>query len=632
MAYTKVSNISPQKSVKYLNKDYNTFKEQLIEFSQVYFPNQWNDFSEGNPGMMFLEMAAYVGDVLSFYTDTQLRENFLLLAQENENLYNLAYTMGYIPKVTSPSSAKLDIFHLVPSILQGGVGGSWNPDYNYALVLSAGSIFSSNGQNFHTDEDIDFSFSSSFDPTDVSVYQYNDVREPQYYLLRKSVRATSGKLKSKTFNVGPAEKYRTLNLFDERIISISSVTDSEGNRWHEVPYLAQDTLFQEVKNNLANDPNYPQYNNQTPYLLKVRKVPKRFVSRVKGPNLIELQFGAGSTDNSDPEILPTPDNIGLGIKDGKSKLDKAYDLSNFLYSKTYGEIPTSTTLTVSYLTGGGLVSNVASNTIINKERINVTAKPEVNQRLSNFCRQSLACTNPEPASGGGGGDSKEELRLNTLANVSSQQRTVTKSDYLVRTLSMPARLGRIAKCYITQDDQITPYTDEINRIPNPLALNLYTLGYNNQKKLTNLNSATKANLSTYLEEYRMLTDAVNIKNAYIINFGIDFVVTTFKNFNNRQVILDCINEIQRYFNIDKWQINQPIIISEVENMLGGVMGVQTVEEVVWKNLNGETLGYSKYRYDLGAATLKKVIYPSLDPSIFELKFPSKNIKGRVTTY
>ena len=197
---------------------------------------------------------------------------------------------------------------------------------------------------------------------------------------------------------------------------------------------------------------------------------------------------------------------------------------------------------------------------------------------------------------------------------------------------MPAKFGRVAKAYVTQDDQITPYTNEPNRIPNPLALNLYTLGYNSQKQLARLNNATKTNLSTYLEQYRMLTDAINIKNAYIINFELDFEITVFKNYNNEETLLNCISELKDYFNIDKWQINQPIIISEVETLLGGVLGVQTVELVELKNLNSEALGYSIYRYDFRGATKKGVIYPSMDPSIFEIKYKNEDINGRVITY
>ena len=271
MAYSKVSNKSQDKDVKYLSKDYNSFKNQLIEFAQVYFPNNFNDFSEGNPGMMFLEMAAYVGDVLSFYTDTQLRESFLSLAQDKENLYNLAYAMGYKPKTTTAASVNLDITQLVPS----KPGNNYEPDWDYALNVNKNSLFKSlDGVTFYTTKDVRFDFSSSFEPTTTSVYQYDSSNNPEYYLLKKTTPAVSGETKTQTFNVGEAEKHLTLNLFDKNIISIESITDTEGNKWKEVPYLAQDTYFEEVQNLAANDPTLHQYDNKTPYLLKLRSTLK----------------------------------------------------------------------------------------------------------------------------------------------------------------------------------------------------------------------------------------------------------------------------------------------------------------------------------------------------------------------
>ena len=630
MAYNKVLNTPKEKEIKYLNKDFNSFKNNLIEFTQTYFPENFNDFSEGNPRMMFLEMASYVGDVLSFYTDNQIQETFLSTAQDKENLYNMAYAMGYTPKTTSAASVNLDISQLVPSKL---VNGSHEPDYDYSLVIRANSTFnSSEGSSFYIDQDVDFTYSSSLSNMDISIFQYDTLNNPEYYLLKKTVSAISAESKTQTFAIGEPERFKTLTLFDTNIISIESITDSDGNIYHEVPYLAQDTIFEQISNIGANDPTLQQYNNETPYLIKLKKVPRRFISRVKPNNQIEIQFGAGISDKADEQIIPNPDNIGLGIKDGRSKLDKAYDPSNFLYTKAYGQAPSNTTLTVTYLVGGGLSSNVNSNTITEQGDLSITNKPNLNSGMLNFVKSSIVSTNVEAAKGGGAGDSIEDVRQNAIAAFSTQNRTVTKEDYIIRTLSMPPQFGSIAKAYITQDDQISPYTNEPNRIPNPLALNLYTLGYNQNKKLSLLNKATKTNLATYLEQHRMLTDAINIKDAFIINIALDFEITTFKNYSNERVLLQCITELKNYFNIDKWQINQPIIISDIKNLIGAVDGVQTVETVEFTNKNGTVNGYSQYIYPINLATRNEVLYPSLDPSIFEIKFPDKDIKGRVTTY
>ena len=630
MAYSKVSNKNQDKDVKYLNKDYNSYKSSLLDFAEVYFPNNFNDFSEGNPGMMFLEMASYVGDVLSFYIDTQLRECFLSLAKDEENIYNLAYAMGYKPRSTTAASVDLEVFQLVPSKL---TSNGYSPDYSYTLDINPNSTFvSTEGPSFYLTNAVRFDFSSSIDPTTVTVYQYTEENNPEYYLLKKSVKAISGEVKEQTFSVGSAERFKTLTLFDSNVISIESIIDGEGNEYTEVPYLAQDTDFEEVENTAANDGELFGYNHQTPYLLKLKKVPRRFVTRLKQNNTLEIQFGAGISDKSDEQIIPNPDNIGLGIKDGRSKLDVAYDPSNFLYTRAYGQVPANTTLTVKYLVGGGLSSNVSSNTITQPGTLDMSNKPNLSLPMLNFVKQSVASSNQEVAKGGGAGDSIEEIRMNTMANFAAQNRTVTKDDYLIRTLSFPPQFCRVAKAYITQDDQMSPLTTEPNRIPNPLALNLYTLGYDKDRFLTPLNTATKTNLATYLEQYRMLTDAINIKDAFVINFGLSFEITSFKNYNNEEVLLNCITELQNYFDIDKWQVNQPIVISEVENLIGGVNGVQAIEKITFENKSGTRSGYSQYKYDFTMATRNGVVYPSLDPSIFELKYPNIDIKGRITTY
>ena len=629
MAYSKINN-TPKKDIKYLNKNYNQLKQNLIEFSKNYFPDQFNDFSESNPGMIFLELAAYVGDVLSFYTDTQIQETFIETAQEKTNLLALAYTLGYKPSITSPSTTNLDLFIEIPA-----KGTSpYAPDYNYAITIDKNSSFlttaGGNGTSFLLEEDVNFQTSSSLSPTTVTIHQLNG-SNPEYYLLKKTAKAISAELKTRSFEVGNAQRFLTLELNDTNIIGIESIIDSDGNNWTEVPYLAQETVYEQVANVAANNSNLNQYNGETPYLLRLKRVPKRFTTRYTSNNILQIQFGTGISSGADEEIIPNPDNIGLGIRDGRSLLDFAYDPSNFLYTKAYGEPPTNTTLTVTYLVGGGVSSNIDQGIVTRKGTITTKANTGnlVTATLEDVI-DSIAVNNPIPATGGGPGDSLEEIRLNTAANAASQLRTVSKEDYIIRTLSMPQSLGSISKAYIVKDDQIT--ADSSARIENPNGLNLFVLGYNKDKQLTNINAATRQNLITYLEQYRMLTDSVNIKDTSVINFSVDFEIISYKDFSNDKVILDCIQALKDYFNIDNWQINQPIIINEIYNVIGKVPGVQNVENVVLANKAGTSLGYSQYSYDFDSATINNVIYPSLDTSIFEIKYPNSDIKGRVTKY
>ena len=623
MAYSSAT--SDNKTINYLNKDFSDFKGALINLAQIYYPDTVNDFTEASPGTMFIEMASYIGDVLSFYTDAQVQETFLQYAQERENLYALAYTLGYIPVVTNPASVELEIFQQIPSNADG------LPDYNYALRIQKNSTFKPNngsGVDYLIQSDVNFAFSSSFDTTEQSIYSVNGT-QPDYFLLKKKVKALSAEIETATFDIGAAERFKTLSLDDSKIIGIQSITDSDGNEYTEVPYLAQETIFEEVPNTEVNDPDLKQYQNQVPFLLRTKKVAKRFVTRFRSDKKMEIQFGAGATSGDDTTIIPNPDNIGLGIKDGRSLLDIAYDPSNFLFTKAYGEVPSNTTLTVKYLTGGGINSNANSNVINRVGSLTIIpSKGGTNPTVFNTAIESIACNNPEPATGGGPGDSSQDIRLNAIANFSAQKRTVTKEDYIFRALSMPPQFGKVAKAYIVQDTQISMDTNK--RISNPNALNLYTLGYDYNKKLASLSYAAKVNLGTYLEQYRMLTDAINIKEASVINFKIEFDISVKKGFSNDQVLLNSINSLKSFFNTDNWQINQPINIGDVSGLLYGINGIQTVNNVIFTNIFGENSGYSKFKYDFDAATRNGTIYPSLDPSIFELKYPNTDIIGRVT--
>ena len=631
MAYgnNSVSNTTGNKTINYLNKDFTDFKSALINLAESYFPDVINDFSEGSPGTMFIEMASYVGDVLSLYTDAQVQETFLQYAQERENLYALAYNLGYFPSVTNPSTVTLDIFQQIPAKFIGSAPNAENvPDYDYAFKVLKNSTFEPNnnsGVSFLIQDDVDFAFSSSFDPTEETIYSL-DGTQPEYYLLKKSVKAISSTRKTKSFEIGPVERFKTLSLDDSNIIGIESIVDSDNNIYSEVDYLAQETIFEEVTNSEANDPELNQYNNQVPFLLRTKKVPKRFVSRFRSNKKLEIQFGSGISSGDDTTIIPNPDNVGLGINDGRSLLDRAYDPSNFLFTKAYGEVPSNTTLTVTYLVGGGNDSNSPANTI---NRVgNVTIIPRKGS-LSSFSTitNTLAVNNPNPASGGGAGDSAQDIRLNAIANFASQKRTVTKEDYMFRSLAMPSKFGKVAKSYITQDTQISLDTNK--RISNPNALNLYVLGFDINKKLTNLSVAAKTNLATYLEQYRMLTDAINIKNASVINFGIEFDIKVRRGFSTDLVLFNCIQNLKVYFNIDNWQINQPLIIGDINALLYNVEGVEVVDRVALENKFGENQGFSKFKYNFESATRNGTIYPSLDPSIFELKNPNTDIIGRV---
>jgi hypothetical protein len=380
-------------------------------------------------------------------------------------------------------------------------------------------------------------------------------------------------------------------------------------------------ILDPIKNTNINDPNITQ---DTPYLLKLKKVQRRFATRIISSNTIQIQFGAGSPSDTDEEITPNPNNIGIGLPFIKDKLTAAYSPVNFLYTGTYGISPSNTTLTVRYLSGGGVTSNITANTLTKTN--NIAAKfnnINLNPTTSNYIFNSLSTNNPSAASGGKGGDTIEEIRQNTLSLVASQQRSVTADDYLVRALSMPSNFGAITKAYIEQPK----LTD--NQVSTIETLNLYCLSQNSEGQLDYASTTLKNNLRTYLSQYRIIGDNIEIRDAFIINIGVNFEIIVLPEYNNNEVLLTCITTLQNYFNINNWQLNQPIMLRDLYIMLDKIKGVQTVKNIEIENKAGTTSGYSAYAYDIISATQNQIIYPSLDPSIFEVRYPNLDIKGKV---
>jgi hypothetical protein len=607
-----------KKEIKYINRDFSDFKTRLIEFAKTYFPNTYNDFSEASPGMMFIEQSAYVGDVLSFYIDNQFQENFIQYAQQSNNLYELAYMFGYKPKLSSAAQTTIDFYQQLPSKL---VGSEYVPDYDYALTISENStITSDNGTSFIIQDKIDFSLTSSQDPTEISIYQVagNTV---QYYLLKKSRNAISSTIVSQTYTFTDPLPFQTININTPNFLKILDITDSDGNLWYEVDHLGQEMAFDSIKNTNINDPNKM---DNTPYLLKLKKVARRFATRIIAKDNIQIQFGVGSPDSTTEEITPNSNNVGIGLPFKQDKLTTAYSPTNFLYTGTYGISPSNTTLTVRYLTGGGVTSNIAANTLtkISPESIKFNLFSLIDN-TANYIFSSVSVNNPLAASGGNSGDTLEEIRQNTLALVASQKRSVTADDYLIRALSMPSDYGTVSKSYIEQPK----LTD--NQVSTIETLNLYVLSLNSEGKLDYANTTLKNNLRTYMSQYRMIGDNIEIRDAYIINIGINFEIIVLPEYNNNEVLLACITALQTYFNIDNWQLNQPIFLRDLYILLDKIKGVQTVKNISIANKVGTSTGYSQYAYDIEGATQNQTIYPSLDPSIFEIRYPNSDIKGKV---
>ena len=649
---------SSKKDIKYLNRDFSSFKASLIEYSKTYFPRTYKDFSDASPGMMFIEMASYIGDVLSYYTDYQFKESLMPYAEERKNVLALANYLGYKTKPTKSATTNIDLYQIIPSTKDSS--NNYIPDNNYALkIREYMEVSNESGVSFITTDPVDFSLDSKFSPREVTVYSRDDYGIPQFFLLKKSVKVIAGKITTESFTVGAAVQFYKISLSENNVVDIIDVRDSDNNKWYEVDYLAQDLVFTETENTDFTNNDYVQYSAEVPKLIKSLKTSRKFVVNVTANNTTYLEFGAGIESTSDEVIYPNSELVGVGLTN-ISNLNLNYDTSKLLKSETFGQSPSNTVLTVQYLVGGGLISNSPSDTIKNINSVtflNDTSglTPSQNSLLTTV-KNSLRITNTNPAVGGQDEESVEEIRQNALANFASQNRTVTTDDYVSRVYSLPPRFGSIAKVmvipnsdlsisttktlldgFIDNQNQTTLINNSLENnyrkvnfdTSNPFSLNLYILSYNSNKNLTQTNDALIYNIRQYLQKYKIISDSVNIIDGYIINIGVDFKILVYNNFNKKEVLDQCLQKAKEFFNIDKWYFNQPININQFELELAKIEGVQSVAEVKFKNLTQNEGDYSPHEYNLSEATLNKIIYPSLDPSVFEVKFPDNDIRGAV---
>lgn len=642
------------KDVNYLSKNFAEFRQNLIEFAKAYYPNTYTDFNEASPGMMFIEMASYVGDVLSFYIDNQFKENLLLFAKERQNVLAISQALGYKPRLTATSTVEATISQMVPAL---GTSFNYEPDSRFFLKIGKNSKFSSDTlpiQTFRSVEDVNFS-----DPTDrtIRVLSRDGSNIPTMYVASKKVKLVSADVKTINFTFGSARKFTKMEIPDANVIAIQSVVDSDGFTWYEVDYLGQDLIIEDRDMTVRTDEGYlstgvlPTGSLPPAKLAVFRRKSRRFTTRINSDLKLELLFGSG-TNESDEDIFTINSTQIANSKYNQAISNNSLDPSDFITSDTFGLAPANTTLTVTYLVGGGVQSNVTSNSITRVDIANVVNSPTdyalSEQNLFNAVVSSVSINNEEPARGGGDIETVEEIRQNALAFFNAQNRVVTDKDYIVRALAMPSQFGKLSKVFVVRDEQINaigkqdPKTLTVNNDVNPFndreyvsdpvspnAINLYVLGYDEKKKLATLNTTVKKNLAKYLEQYRVLTDDVKILDAFVVNIGVNFNIVVYRNYNMNDVVARCIDAVAQFFDITKWQINQPIILNDLRLTIGSVEGVQTVIDVTITNKYRFKDGrdYFEYRYPIEEAIVDDIVYPSLDPCIFEIRYPDTDIVG-----
>ena len=600
-----------EREIKYTNKDFQSFKRDLIKFSQAHHSGSFQDFNESSPGMALLELTAYVGDVLSFYQDMQFEE----LRQENsrqiENVVSFAKLRGYKPAGKRAASGRQAFYLEVPATVENG---RTVPNTLYMPVIRKGAKCEGpGGVVFETVEDLPMSASTTESPLLVTGSRFDDATGlPTHYAIRRMVDITAGETVEDSVTITEFQRFRTVELSNPDVIEIISVVDSDGNNWYEVDYLAQETVFTAVSNGSSDS-------EDVPYILKLQAVPRRFVvDRDPLTNKSTLIFGSGDGVNFDDELLPNLADLAIPLR-GRTRFSSyVVDPQNFIKTRSLGLSPYNTTLTITYRVGGGAETNVSAGSIKTvKEAVLDFSTTNLNAATKGAVETSVECVNPDKTEGGGAAESISEIKANAAAFFAAQDRVVTKEDYIARIMTLPSKFGKPEKVFVKRD------------VANPLALDVHILTLNSSGNLTQATSTLAQNIRTYIDKYRMLTDAVNILQTNIINLKVEFGVVISPKFNRTEVLTKCLKVVKDYTQTSKMQIGQPIVVTDLLAELQSIYGVISVYKLDFKNLYGtqsDGSEYSDYRFDVPSSLLNNILYCPED-AIFEVKFPEKDIVG-----
>lgn len=599
-----------KKVIKYLNLTHPEFVESLQEWSKIYFPAESKNLnSKASSGRHFIEISSFVGDVLSFYLEDRFRNSNITTANDPRSVVNLAEGLGY--KFRGPSAARGDeSFYLeVPAIT--GSAGNYIPDLRYAFNFKNVQLINNNGVPFEALGDVDFSEVNISSSLESRVSKTNSSNQPTHFVLKKNVEVIAGKTLSETFAIGSYVAFREVELSNANVLDIISVKDSEGNDWYEVDYLAQEAIFEGIENAGSDSADVP-------YLLKIKTVPRRFVRKVNPvTGKTRLIFGSGKgADVGDP-IVPSVSELSLDLKGKLTFSPTSIDPQNFLKSRTLGLSPYNTTLTIRARVGGGKISNTAAgslNTIASKNVVfnqSALSATELNNTIGSFTARNLA-----PIEGGEDAENIDLIKKNSAAFFAAQGRVNTKEDYIARSLSIPSKFGNVFRVY------------PVNNCNKNGGVQIYVLARDAGGAVVVPTSNFKTNLKNYLSFFSRMNQGIDILDGKIINIGVEYSIVVTPGMNKSEVKFNTLLKVKDYFNIEKWQLNQPIIIDEIRCLIKDTPGVVSIPELKIVNKNNTTDGvsYSQFSYDIRSNTRNGILF-GIPEGIFEIKYPdARDIK------
>lgn len=590
--------------IKYTARDFDSIKKELVEYAKKYYPDNYKDFSEASFGALMTDLVAYTGDILSFYLDYQANESFLLNSIEKKNVLLNARALGYKGQVAASSTGFIQLYIKVP--VNTATDG---PDMDYVPVLRQGcNIYSSNGISFLLADDVNF----NDDDTLIVTGEISDSGEIQNYILKKNAKVVSGTLEVYTQEIGEFEKFLKVEIDDENLVEIISVTDSEGNQYYEVDNLAQTTI-QEIIPNL--DPSTAAI---APYKMVLKPLLRKFtLERNYETNTFYLQFGSGKKLDIMNGEIADPSSVVINEYGKNYVSDAKIDPTKILISDSFGIAPTNTTLTIRYRSNNSNDVNVRSNSLIG---INGAMFDFVNggavTLLKNSVIQSIEVDNEDPIIGDISDPDLDELKIRSLNYFATQQRAVTSEDYRSICYAMPAKFGSIKRVNIVQD----PNSFKRN-------LNLYVISQDRDGNLVQSNSIVKNNLKNWLQKYKMLNDTIDILDAKVVNINVSFEIISSNMKNKYDVMQRCLEAVQNYFRV-KLNIGDTFDIGSIYSMLNRIDGVVDTTNVKIE-VNNST-GYSQIAFNIDEYTTpdnKSIIIPQ--DYILEVKNTSTDIKGSV---
>ena len=612
MAAPTNNTTSKTSSKSYLGKDFVSFRSDLVTYARNYFSNQIQDFSETGLGGMFVELAAYVGDSMSFYLDHQFNELNPETAIETRNVEMHARNAGVKIRGAAPAVAAVTFYIEVPSTQLSN--GSYFLDIAALPIIRASTILMSQGGiSFTLAEDLDF---AEFNDDGVLLSTYvisstDDSGNPTAYIVTKAVDCVSGKLKIDRFNIPNAlVPFRKITLSRTDVTEIMSVTDSSQNHYYEVESLTEDTVFKRVQN-LGADRDDVSDN------LEIIPAPYRYLTKTNfTTRLTTLQFGTGDAKSTDDDIIPDPSDLALPLYGKKTFPKFSLDPNRLLRTQTLGISPVNTTIEIEYRYGGGINHNVKSDSIRNINSLEILFPRAPSTDIQNSVIKSIDLKNLSPAAGGAAALTLEELRSLIGSSRNQQNRIVTQQDLLARLYTLPSTFGRVYRAGLRKNEE------------NPLSTELYLVCKDKDSNLSMAPDALKKNLRIYLNEFRLISDAIDILDATVINYKINFSIICTPTANKATVLANVISQLKTVSDIKYFQIDQPIVEADAINAIINTPGVLSMVSLEFSNVFG-IIGentYSDFEFDMSANYYKGLMVGT-PGSIFEIKYPDSDITG-----